>query len=557
MNTINHSPTRKPQSAIRNRQSAIRNRMAALLERVNNRFLAESWRWRMDAYRQEPARFAREVLGSWWWTKQEEIARALLNSRRVAVKSANGVGKTYLAADLVLWFLYTNPHSIVLTTAPTWRQVRHVLWQEIRKRRRMAREKFPGVMLTTRLDAGEGWFAIGLATDEPDRFQGFHAENLLIVFDEASGVPDDIWDAAEGVAVSDNNKILAIGNPLNTTGRFYRCFQSPLWRKITISATAHPNIAGKGQPIPGCITPTALQDRLADWCEPIPPASEPDSLLIAHCSELPDHSRGPANADAAQTREAQDTFTWEGRTYRPNNLFRARVLGEFPSADDETLIPLRWIESALNKAEYSRLTPSASRLRLAADIARFGDDSTVIGWRVGPKLIHIETMQGCDLMAVAKSIAALAFREQPETIAIDCIGIGAGVVDRLREMDIQGIQGINVSHRAYDPERFANRRAELYWGLRERFRQGDIQLPNDQLLVQELAAIKYLITARGQIQIEGKDRMKKRMGHSPDRADMLAMLYDESLSWSDGDPMHPSMEVPSPASLLRSEMHDW
>src|SRR5581483_11508696 len=190
-------------------------------------------------YRTDPARFAREVLGSRWWQAQEEIAALVAGHRRVAVKAANGVGKTYLAADLTLWFLYCHRPSIVLTTAPTWRQVESLLWEEIRRRHNTvnvaaevepARPKLEGSLMQTRLKIADGHFAMGLSTDEPVRFQGFHAENLLVVLDEACGVPEEIWDAVEGVCVGGNNRVLAISNPLSPTGRFYSLFQSPRWQ---------------------------------------------------------------------------------------------------------------------------------------------------------------------------------------------------------------------------------------------------------------------------------------------------------------------------------------
>jgi hypothetical protein len=160
-------------------------------------------------------------------------------------------------------------------------------------------------------------------------------------------------------------------------------------------------------------------------------------------------------------------------------------------------------------------------------------------------------------MAVAGRISAIAYQHHPQAIAVDSIGIGAGVVDRLIELGIEGVEGVNVSRPAYDPERFANRRAELYWGLRERFRVGDIVIPNDEKIIQELAAIRYLITSRGQIQIESKDQMKRRLESSPDRADMLALLFDGAadslLAWN------PAIQErePSPAAHLRAEMRIW
>jgi hypothetical protein len=155
-------------------------------------------------------------------------------------------------------------------------------------------------------------------------------------------------------------------------------------------------------------------------------------------------------------------------------------------------------------------------------------------------------------MEVAGLINKLAYEYHPETIAVDCIGLGAGVVDRLRELGTEGVCAVNVSQAAFDPERFANRRAELYWGLRERFHKGTIAIKKDKSLIRELAAIRYKITSQGQIQIERKHEMKRRLRSSPDRADMLALLFDGPV-----DIAKPIHMPPSPAELLRREMEVW
>lgn len=490
---------------------------------IRSRFPCAELRQRMHRYQQDPELFAHEVLGSRWWFRQREIAEAVASSRRTIVKSGNGVGKTYLAADLALWFLYSFPQSTVLTTAPTWRQVRHVLWEEIRRRFRMALKPLPGVLLTTRICAGDGWQGLGLATTDGVRFQGFHAQNLLVILDEAGGIPGEIWEAVEGVAVGANNRILAIGNPLHASGRFYEIFRgSGEWRRITMNALEHPNITGEGPVVPGAVTREAVRQRVAEWCE-----------------ELPE------GADAGP-----DAFEWEGRRYVPGNLFRTRVLGEFPDADDDALIPLRWVEAAMERS-----LPAIGRRRMAADVARFGGDSTVIGCRVGPVLTHMEVVRGSDTMDVAGRIAAQAYAFQPETIAVDSIGIGAGVVDRLVELQIEGVEGVNVALPAWDTERFANRRAELYWGLRELLRTGGITLPRDADLCRELTSIRYRHTSQGKIQIESKEEMKRRGLPSPDRADMVALLFDGAL---DGLSSDASVNIEAgPHEAFRREMQGW
>jgi phage terminase large subunit len=498
---------------------------ARLLEematRIEAKFAEEILDERMSGYRGRPDQFAEDILGSQWWSRQREVAGLVAKHRRIAVKSANGVGKTYLAADLALWFLYTHRPAIVLTTAPTWRQVRHLLWEEIRRRFRSARITLPGRLLNTRISAGEGWFALGLATDDPVKFQGFHAENLLVIFDEASGIPDSIWEAAEGVAVGKRNKILAIGNPLTTTGRFFKLFKSESgWRRQTISALAHPNITGAEPRIPGAVTPESIDERVSEWAE-------------------------------EQDEPGTDTFEWSGRAYRPNGLFRSRVLGEFPESDEDTLIPLRWIEQATE-----RELPTDGSVRMAVDVARFGSDSTVIGIRRGSVVTRLDVTQGADLMEVSGRVVSLAYEERPQSISVDAVGIGAGVVDRLAELGIDGLVAFNSGHAARNHERFANRRAEAYRALRERFRTGDISMPRDEGLIEELTALQYQHTSRGQVKMESKDEMKRRGLRSPDRADMLAMLFESG--WDTGAPLaNPPAPSASRSQSFRSEMNGW
>jgi hypothetical protein len=481
----------------------------------------------MEGYRREPERFAEEVLGSTWWMKQRQVARALLSSRRVAVKSANGVGKTYLAADLVLWFLYVYRPSLVLTTGPTRRQVQNLLWEEIRRRWHGARMALPGRLTTMRLRVGDGWQAIGLATNDGVRFQGFHAEHLLVVFDEASGIPDAIWEAAEGVAVGRNNRILAIGNPLRTSGRFHAIFRSGGgWKRLTISALEHPNVRHRGAEIPGAVTAQAVQERVEEWCEPL-------------------------SGQAVEGRGGSAVFRWRGRWYRPNNPFRMRVLGEFPESDDEALIRVTWIEEAM-----ARSLPATGERKMAVDVARFGSDSTVIGCRVGPVVTRIEAIRGADTMEVAGRVIAMAYEEQPETISVDVIGVGGGVVDRLAEEGIAGVVPVNVGCGAHDRDRFANLRAELYWNLRERLRKGEIALPPDEELLSQLAGIHYTTTSTGKTGLESKDSMRKRGLGSPDKADMLALLFADMAGVEEAaETMHRAS--PSAVTELRSGMAGW
>jgi hypothetical protein len=419
----------------------------------------------------DPVWWVREILGDEPWQKQIEILEAVRDHERVAVASCHGAGKSWVAARIALWFLFSHPGSIVATTAPTFRQVRNVLWQEIRWAYRRARVPLGGNLLQTELRLDDRWFAFGFATDDPDRFQGLHAEHLLVVVDEAAGIDEEIWTAIEGVLTSAHVRLLAIGNPSGPSGRFYDLFRTPGVAKIHISAFDTPNLQAGGIVIPGLITPDWVEDKRQRWGEGSP-------------------------------------------------LYQSRVLGRFPEASADALIPLSWVQAAQERS----LEPGGPVV-LGVDVARFGTDETVIYVRRGPvaRLVHAGAQEDT-MQTTGRVVRALA--ETGATRAqVDAVGIGAGVVDRLREMGKPVVE-MQASEAASDPERFANRRAEWYWALRERFEAGEIDLdPADEVLAAQLTAIKYRIDSRGRIVIESKDEMKRRGLPSPDRADALALAW--------------------------------
>ena len=193
----------------------------------------------------DPVRFAEEVLGVQLWSKQREALEAVRRERRVAVKSGNGLGKDFTAAVAVLWYLQQHDPAIVLSTAPTFRQVRHVLWRQIHSLYRRASDTLGGKMLDTRWELAEDRYALGLSATDADQFQGFHSANMFVVVDEAEGVDETIYEAVESVMTSANTRLLLIGNPTTTSGGFHRAFhrERGIYRTITISALESPNVA--------------------------------------------------------------------------------------------------------------------------------------------------------------------------------------------------------------------------------------------------------------------------------------------------------------------------
>ena len=443
-----------------------------------------------------PVKFGEEVLGVELWEKQRELLSALPEHHRVAVKSGNGLGKGFSAAVAVLWFLYTHDPAIVLSTAPTFRQVRYILWRQIHNLYRRAPETLGGRLLDTRWELDDDRYALGLSADGPDQFQGFHCPNMLIVVDEAEGVSDNIYEAIEAVMTSAEPRLLLIGNPTTTSGMFRRAFyeERQIYHCITISALESPNLRPGGEvAVPGLTTARWVDERRKIWGE-------------------------------------------------DNPLYRARVLGEFPDQTEDALTSLSHVEAAVERWRAQQLfqasgsaTPPPGQWEpegevvLAVDVARFGSDHSVILRRQGNRVDEIRTFNGLDTMQLAGWVAAAIREFQPLRTCIDEVGVGAGVVDRLREQGY-GVRGINVAQAARQKEVFANLRAEGYWRLRELFANGEIAIPPDQQLVGELVSLRYHHDSRGRVLLERKEDMRKRGVPSPDRADALMLAFLEPSS---------------------------
>lgn len=447
----------------------------------------------------DPVEFAHNVLGVDLWERQRETLRAVAGARRVAVKSGNGLGKDFTAAVAMLWYLSCHDPAIVLSTAPTFRQVRHLLWRQVRSLYRRGAAQLGGKMLDTRWELSDDRYAMGLSADGADQFQGFHCENMFIVVDEAEGVAETIYEAVETLMTSARPKLLLIGNPTTTRGAFHRAFhqESGIYHTITMSAPESPNVAAGRVVIPGLTTAEWVEERRAIW-----------------------------GADSP--------------------LFRARVLGEFPEQDDDSLLSSAEIEAAAAAAtaldedaatdtlsiagmpelwpERRMLTADAGRVVMGVDVARLGNSSSVILVRRGDAVADLRVFNRIETPELEGRIV-VAFREwQPEQVNVDSVGIGAGVGDHLR---LQGIpvQEFNGGLPPLWDATCANRRAEGYLILRNRFKQGRIRIPRDPGLMNELATLRYTFDRRGRILMESKTDLRRRGVHSPDKADALMMAF--------------------------------
>lgn len=435
-------------------------------------------------YQSDPAGFVGEYLGEFLWSKQREIMEAVRDHRLVAVRSCHGIGKSRVASRIVHWWGSVHPpdQTRIITTAPTFRQVRSVLWQEIRG----AAPKLPGRLLQLEWQRGGHLVAQGAKPDDhaPDAFQGVHARHLLVILDEANGVPPALWAAAISLATSDHSRILAIGNPDDPSGRFADVSRPGSgWHTVQVGYMDTPNFSG----------------------EPVPP--EVASKLIS-----------PAWLEDARKMYGEGSPMWT-----------SKVLGEFPEEAEDALISLSSARAAVNRDLGRDDYPSV----LGVDVARLGSDKTVIMHRTGRTARIHAVCHHQDTMATAGRVKHALAATGATNAAIDADGLGAGVFDRLMEQGLP-VQEIRGGMSARDSERFANRRAEWFWGLRTRFEDGDISIPDDEELLAQLTAIKYKLNSRGQILIESKDEMKKRGLSSPDKADALAYAFAAwDIPWSD------------------------
>lgn len=472
---------------------------------------------------EQPVDFIELAFGDHLWSKERQIAESVRDHKYTSVRSCHGSGKSFSAARIALHYLYSFPNSIVITTAPTMRQVEDILWREIRSAKSRARIQLGGHFTNTSIDLSEQWFAMGLSTDDPDRFQGFHAIHLLLIVDEASGVAEDIFNASEGIVSSQHARVLYLGNPTNTDGTFYKSFKMPGYAKIHISAFDTPNFTAFG---------ITLDDIRNNTWEAKITADLPAPYLIT-----PDW--------------VYDKYLRWGEG---NPMWDSRVMGNFPEQGEDSLIPLARIEEA---ARRTLEVKEEDAEQIGVDVSRFGSDHTEFCYRKGPKVLDWRSYSHMDTMETANKVRDFATLYPAATIAVDEVGVGAGVVDRLQQLlPNRTIYGVNVGMSAFDTEQFANLRAELFWGLRERFIQGDIDLsalaPDVfEDLSAQLSQIKFKYSARNQTQIEKKEEMKKRGLPSPDKGDCAALAFGRlkhSVSYGWVDPKEVANQPP-PASI--------
>lgn len=434
-------------------------------------------------WQRSPLAFCQEALNFHPWPGQERILAAVgrrtasATGGNVVVPTGHGVGKSSLIGCLVPYFLTLNERVTVITTASVWRQVKKIAWSEIRERVQHARVPFSAQPMSLEWRLGERRFAIGLSTKDPTKFQGLHNDIVIVIVDEASGVPRPVWEAIRGSASGHRDLVIALGNPTDPTSYFYDLCAGrvPDTEKVHISSV-----------------------EAADWNEQ---ADEPIVGLA---------SWRYINGVRAEFGE-------------DSSVYAARVLGEFPKESDEALIRLAWIDAANERWEEGEedLDDLAA---VGCDVARYGADLTVWFGMRGRRVVHIEQLAKGDLMRVAGQTAALAKQLGAQAVAIDDTGLGGGVTDRLAELGWD-VGAINFGAKPRDEDRFHDCRTELWWDVREALREGRLDLPRNEPLLRDLLAPRYTYTSRGRLKLEPKEMTRKRLGRSPDYGDALAIAW--------------------------------
>jgi phage terminase large subunit len=437
----------------------------------------------IDRWGPDPVLFAKEALGLDVWDDgadyddQASILRAITKHRKVACRSGQKTGKSTGVCISAMHWALTKPRGMVVISAPSFHQVKNIIWTELSRLYQEAPVPLGGSL---HKDPASGWELSGnrrvfcVTTDKPERLQGLSGENLLCIVDEGSGYPDELWAPIFGNMQS-GGSLLTTGNPTKTSGPFFDAFAHPeSWELLHIDSENTPNARTGQRIIPGLATREAIETNRREWGE-------------------------------------------------ESAAYQVRVKGNFPTQADNAVIALGLVLAA--EQRWRSLPDPEDTLVLGVDVARFGDDESVIQPRRGLKAFEPKFRQGMDIVQLAGLVRQVAreMRSGRETVRvnIDEIGVGGGLVDILQQDGDLDVNGINVAERA-TADGYALLRDQLWFGCADWLKEGGA-IPEDPKLHSELVAPTYKFDAQGRQKVESKDDIKKRLGRSPDRADALCL----------------------------------
>lgn len=440
-----------------------------------------------------------ESLGLTKFSKGEaQILAALPVAKRekkpLVVASGHAQGKDFIASCITPWFLYNHIPSKVIITAPTDRQVKEIMWNEIESRFAGAQIALPGRLLKCKIDITPEHFCLGFTTKETGnmtgKFQGFHSPNILVIASEAQAIPDQIYEQIDSVLTSENSLFIMIGNPLRTTGRFAKCIKDTSHNiVIHLSCLDSINYKERREVITGMAS--------YDWVE------------------KRRHMYGEGSAQ-----------------------WCSRVLGEVPSVGIDTVFSPDLVDKGVKQ------TPRVVERRIVTsnDPARFGDDECVTYGHISGQVIKTDIMA----MSAADQVVSHVLQMVRETGANHHIqetdGLGGPIYDFLHKLLPQGVylQGVSMNGKPEDEEHYKNLRSEMWFHAKKQVELGKVQIPDDDFLKEELIEVTYFYNLKGKIVLEEKKLVKDRLGRSPDRADAWVLGI-----WAQRDSM-----------VIRKALHD-
>ena len=425
----------------------------------------------------------------WMWPGAQRIIRSVFANKRTAVKSGHSMSKDWSAGICAVEWLMRYPlKSKVICTAPKLDQVKLIMIAEMTKQFKAMRARLPFPVegepeQSLMLKLGPDWYAFGMTTKETGesmgKFQGFKSPNILIIISEAQSVEDNIFDQIEGMTTSGNAHVLEIGNPMSPQGRFWEhCTQPKFgYNVITMSCFESPNVVSEKELIPGMVTKGWVEERRAEWGE--------------------DHP-----------------------------FWYSRVLGEFPQSSTDCVIPIHLIMRQVREDDFLKEIDPEDFARFGGlDVAGQGTDETAFAVLNGPKCIPVRAFHRLHLNEVVGWAKDIYKNEKLAVMGFD----NGGLADVGSFLDEDGMSSyaIQFGEALEDNTDFANLGAAMWWRLRQAFETGSIFIPNDPILIGQLASRKYEFTSQGKkkIKLESKGDARLRGKHSPDRADALAMAW--------------------------------
>lgn len=432
---------------------------------------------KLAEWKQSPLLFVKECLQASPTTQQAEALMSFAGAKRTSIRSGHGCGKSTTASWLILWFAITRPFARIACTAPTARQLSDILWSELAKwtRKSILAEEF--VIQKDKIfqkDYPKEWWIRAISPsvkagkdEQAETLAGLHADHLLIVVDEASGVPDPVYIPLEGAITGEDNKVLLIGNPTKNKGYFndthFDVKISKSWNKL-------------------------------HW-----------------------------NSEKSEIVSKETVQYFRDKYGYDSNVYRIRILGEPPLDDENTLIPLSW---SLQCIDNEVIVADDEPTYLGVDVARYGEDKSIILPRQGLKILPWNTFQSMNTIELGMRVNQVYFDMEADGIAIDEIGVGAGVTDWLVKHGKTRTFGVNVGNSSSDIGKYARLRDELWWRVREKCMKGVYSFPDGEMgqtLCDELSSPRYEYTINGGVKVEGKKEMKMRGVASPNIADALCL----------------------------------